>query len=169
MLGALASSFVPFSQALAGLTTYPELRLKLYNLHTTETIDTVFWQEGQYNLDALAQLSYLLRDHRTGAVKTMDARLFSLLYLVNTKLNNKNTVSVISGYRSAETNRKLATRNSGVASNSYHIKGRAIDIRIPGKDTKNLRDVGLKLRVGGVGYYERSNFAHFDTGPYRHW
>ena len=154
---------------LAGLSTTPELRLNLYNLHTTEKIEAVFWQEGQYNLEALAQLNYLLRDHRTNEVKTMDARLYSLLYLVNTKLKNNNAISVISGYRSAETNRKLAKLSSGVASNSYHIKGRAIDIRIPGIDTKQLREVGLKLRVGGVGYYERSNFAHFDTGPHRNW
>ncbi len=169
LLGALAGSMVPLSHAIANTTSYPELRLKLYNLHTTEKIDTVFWQEGEFNLDALADLNHLLRDHRTGEAKSIDPKLFSVLYLLNKKVSNDNAISVISGYRSAETNRKLAKQNSGVASNSYHIKGRAIDIRIPGRDTKELREAGLRLRVGGVGYYARSNFAHFDTGPFRTW
>ena len=169
LLNALAGSLVPFSGAIAKSTTYPELRLKLYNLHTTEEIDTVFWQEGEYNLDALSALNTLLRDHRTGEIRSIDPKLFSLLYLVNNKLENRHAISVISGYRSAETNRKLAKRNAGVATNSYHIKGRAIDLRITGKDTTALRDVGLRLRVGGVGYYQRSDFVHFDTGPHRSW
>ena len=169
LLSSLAGSLVPCSGAISQSTSLPELRLKLYNLHTTEEIDTVFWQEGEYNLEALAALNKLLRDHRTGDIRSIDPRLFSLLCLVNNKLDNRRAISVISGYRSAETNRKLAKRNAGVAPNSYHIQGRAIDLRITGKDTTALRDVGLRLRVGGVGYYKRSDFVHFDTGPHRSW
>ncbi|MEM7257552.1 MAG: DUF882 domain-containing protein [Pseudomonadota bacterium] len=166
---ALATSLMPCAHAIAGVTKFPELKLKLYNLHTTESIDAVFWANGQYNIDALADLNRLLRDHRTNEIKPIDPRLFSLLYLLNKKISNHRAVSVISGYRSPATNQMLAERNAGVATNSYHVKGRAIDIRIPGKDTKKLRDIGIKLGVGGVGYYERSNFAHFDTGPRRSW
>ena len=141
----------------------------MYNLHTTESLQTVFWADGEYNPEALKDLNHLLRDHRTDQVKPIDTRLFSLLYLLNKKARNNNSISVISGYRSPETNRKLAERNPGVAKNSYHIKGRAIDIRIPGKDTSILRDIGIKLGVGGVGYYQQSDFTHFDTGPRRSW
>ena len=169
LLSALAGSLVPFSETIAQNTQYPELTLNLYNLHTTESINTVFWAEGTYNPSALQELNYFLRDHRTDEIKAIDTRIFSLVYLLNKKIDNQRPVSVISGYRSPETNRMLAERNAGVATNSYHIKGRAIDIRIPGKDTKQLRDIGLKLGVGGVGYYARSNFAHFDTGPRRNW
>ncbi|OED37953.1 hypothetical protein AB833_22020 [Chromatiales bacterium (ex Bugula neritina AB1)] len=169
LLATLASACVPLSDAIAAVSTYPELRLKLYNLHTEESINTVFWANGSYVITALNQFDYLLRDHRTGGVKEIDTRLLSILYLINQRLGNKKYISVISGYRSAETNRKLALRNSGVAKNSYHIKGRAIDIRINGYDSKIIRDAGVSLRVGGVGYYQKSDFVHLDTGPRRIW
>jgi len=89
---------------------------------------------------------------------------------VNNKVGKpKKPFSVISGYRSAETNRKLARNNSGVAKNSFHIQGKAVDIRLPGTDTRQIREAGLSLRVGGVGYYSRSDFVHLDTGPHRAW
>ena len=169
LLGALATSMVPFSDAIAAAADYPELSLQMYNLHTTEHIDTVFWSDGSYNVDALHMLNHFLRDHRTGQVKQIDPKLFSILYLLNKKIGNQREISVISGYRSAQTNRLLAQSNAGVAKKSYHIKGRAIDIRIPGKDTRTMRDIGIKLGVGGVGYYAKSDFIHLDTGPKRSW
>lgn len=169
LLGALASTLVPCGNAIAAATNYPELSLKLYNLHTTEEVDTVFWADGQYNQQALNDLNHLLRDHRTDQMIDIDVKLFSLLYLINSKLGNSRSISVISGYRSKETNRKLALTNPGVATNSYHTKGQAIDIRISGRETKDIRNAGLQLRVGGVGYYKRSNFTHLDTGPHRRW
>ena len=99
----------------------------------------------------------------------IDPRLLSFVYLVNTKLNNNHPISVISGYRSVETNRMLAEMNPGVARNSYHTKGQAIDLRIEGIETSAIRDMGIRLRVGGVGFYKKSNFVHLDTGPRRHW
>lgn len=155
--------------AKATTSTYPELRLNLYNLHTTEHVDTVFWENGHYNTDGLALINNLLRDHRTGGVIPIDPKLLSVVYLVNMKLQNKHPISVISGYRSEETNRKLALTNAGVARNSYHIKGQAMDLRIEGINSTMIRDAGMNLRVGGVGYYEKSNFVHLDTGPRRHW
>ena len=169
LLAALGASLVPCSNVIAGVAQFPELKLSLYNLHTTERIDTVFWANGEYNIDSLQALNHLLRDHRTDQVKSIDPRIFSILYLLNRKLGNTKPISVISGYRSPKTNHMLAERNAGVARNSYHIHGRAIDIRIPGRDTRQLRDTGIKLGVGGVGYYARSVFAHFDTGPRRNW
>ena len=87
----------------------------------------------------------------------------------NTKLKNNHPISVISGYRSEATNRMLAKKNAGVARNSYHIRGQAIDFRIEGVETSVIRDMGIRLRVGGVGFYKKSNFVHLDTGPKRHW
>lgn len=169
LLVALGVAAVPFGSRIAEAATYPELRISFYNLHTTELLDTVFWANGEYDPDALNQINNVLRDHRTGQIKQIDPRLMSVLFLINQKVNNKNPISVISGYRSEETNRKLARINSGVAKNSFHIKGQAIDIRIPGIDTAKIRDAALNLRVGGVGYYSKSNFTHIDTGPRRHW
>lgn len=170
MLAALGLAAVPFGNAIADQTTYPELTLSLYNLHTTEHIKTAFWVAGSYDTNSLKAVNHFFRDHRTNEVKEIDPRLLSILYLVSRKVGQPaKPFSVISGYRSAETNRKLAKINSGVAKNSYHVKGRAVDIRLPGVETKDIRDAGLSLRVGGVGYYESSNFVHLDTGPHRTW
>jgi len=170
MLAALGASAVPFGSVIASQTTYPELSLSLYNLHTTETFDRSFWVGGDYDQDALKELNHFMRDHRTNGEINIDPRLLSILYLVKNKVGNtKQPISVISGYRSAETNRKLALQNSGVAKNSYHIKGQAIDMRLTGTDTKDLKKAGLALRVGGVGYYAKSDFIHLDTGPHRVW
>ncbi len=170
MLAALGTSMVPFGNVIADANTYPELSLSLYNLHTTESYNGVFWSAGDYDQDALIQINYLLRDHRTNGVIDIDPRLLSILYLVNSKIGKPaQPFSVISGYRSEETNRKLALNNSGVAKNSYHIKGQAVDIRLPGTETRQLKEAGLSLRVGGVGYYNKSDFVHLDTGPHRAW
>ncbi len=170
LFAALSIPFFPFENVIAGNNSYPELSLSLYNIHTTETFNGVFWSAGAYNTDALEQINQLLRDHRTNAVIQIDPRLLSVLYLVSNKLGKpKQPFSVISGYRSAETNRKLALKNARVAKNSYHIKGRAIDIRLPGTDTKQIQRAGMALRVGGVGYYQKSDFVHLDTGPHRSW
>lgn len=169
MLSALGLSVAAPGLAHSAALAYPQLKLNLYNLHTTEHADVVFWEDGEYNTDNLAKINRLLRDHRTGGVIPIDPRLLSIVYLVNTKLGNTHPVSVISGYRSKQTNQMLAKTNAGVARNSYHIQGRAIDLRIEGVETKSIRDIGIKLRLGGVGYYEKSDFVHLDTGPRRSW
>ena len=130
---------------------------------------TVFWQDGHYNPESLQEINWLLRDHRTGDVKFIDPRLLSILYLTNLKVDNSKAIHVISGYRSPKTNQMLAQRSSGVAKNSYHMRGRAIDLRIPGIQTDTIRDIGVQLGVGGVGYYPTSDFVHLDTGPKRQW
>ncbi len=170
LLAVLGTSCVPFGNVIAGITAYPELSLSLYNLHTGESFEGIYWADGDYDPSALKDINELLRDHRTNGVIDIDPRLLSILYLVKNKVGNPSRpFSIISGYRSPETNRKLAKNNSGVAINSYHIKGRAVDLRLPGTDTRQLQAAGLSLRVGGVGYYEKSNFLHLDTGPFRTW
>ncbi len=169
LLAALGSACVPFGNVTAG-QTYSELSLSLYNLHTTESFDGIFWADGEFDADALQRINWLLRDHRTSKAIQIDPRLLSMLYLVHRKVGSPaRPFSIISGYRSAETNRKLAQNNAAVAKNSYHIKGRAVDIRLPGTETSQLKEAALSLRVGGVGYYQQSNFTHLDTGPFRTW
>jgi uncharacterized protein YcbK (DUF882 family) len=76
---------------------------------------------------------------------------------------------VISGYRSPATNAKLASTTTGVAATSLHVKGMAIDVRLPGRSLEALRDSARSLRRGGVGYYPRSSFVHVDVGRVRCW
>lgn len=147
-----------------------ERSLSLYNTHTGESLQSLtYWADGDYLPEALADINFLLRDHRTDLVKPIDPKLFDLLHTLNNKLDNRRPFQIISGYRSPESNRKLRQASSGVAKKSFHLAGQAADIRLPGHNLAQLRRAALKLRAGGVGYYPKSDFIHVDTGPRRSW
>ena len=146
-----------------------ERALGFYNTHTDETLKTVYWAEGKYQPEGLREINRILRDHRTGDVHRMDERLLDLLYLLQAKTGRKGSFHIISGYRSPATNAMLNARSAGVAKRSYHMQGKAIDIRLPGYDLKKLHQAALALKAGGVGCYPSSNFIHVDAGPVRHW
>jgi uncharacterized protein YcbK (DUF882 family) len=142
--------------------------VSLYHAHTGERFDAVYYEGGEYLPEAVAELSRILRDHRTGEVCEYDPRVFDTLHALNLACG-AGTYEVISAYRSEQTNRMLRQHSRRVAKDSLHVSGRAIDVRLPGRDTRALRDAALALRAGGVGYYARSNFVHLDTGPFRTW
>ena len=99
----------------------------------------------------------------------MDTKLFDQMYLLQQTTGVNGSFQIISAYRSPATNEKLRAKSNGVAKRSLHMQGRAIDIRLPGCDLKNLRNAALDLKAGGVGYYAKSNFIHIDTGRVRRW
>ncbi|MCS7262914.1 MAG: DUF882 domain-containing protein [Aquificaceae bacterium] len=142
--------------------------LNLYALNTGESLRVVYWMEGTYLDSSLREIYHLLRDHRNGQVHPIDVRLLDLLYMI-TKLSGHNRIVVISGYRSTRSNEYLYRKGRGVARESYHTKGMAVDIRVEGLPLQTLRDLALSLRAGGVGYYPSSGFVHLDTGEFRHW
>lgn len=142
--------------------------ISLYHTHTGERFDAVYFENGDYLPDAMTELSRVLRDFRTGDVCEFDARLFDTLYALNLACGG-GTFEVISAFRSEWTNRMLRQQSRRVAKDSLHVSGRAIDVRVRGRDTRVLRDAALALRQGGVGYYASSNFLHLDTGPVRSW
>jgi uncharacterized protein YcbK (DUF882 family) len=146
-----------------------ERSLGFYNTHTDEVLKTVYWVEGKYQPDGLREINRILRDHRTGEVHSMDERLLDLLYLLQTKTGRKDKFHIISGYRSPASNAKMHARSAGVAKRSYHMQGKAVDIRLPGYDLKKLHQAALALKAGGVGCYPSSNFIHVDVGPVRSW
>jgi len=147
-----------------------EYRLRLYHTHTRESLDVVFRRGDSYVPEALAQLNYHLRDHRTGEVDEFDARLFDLLAdLADTVGRPGGIIEVICGYRSPGTNALLRQHSSGIAEQSLHMQGMAIDIRMRGIKTSLLRDAALALQRGGVGYYPGSDFIHVDVGRVRSW
>ena len=141
----------------------------LHNTHTGESLKAVYWEKGRYVPDALSSLMKVLRDWRNGEEHMMDPRVFDLLHTVQGKVESKQPIQIISGYRSAATNSAMHEKSSQVASNSYHTKGMATDIRIPGVDLRNLHKAALSLKAGGVGFYPVSNFVHVDVGPVRQW
>ncbi len=143
--------------------------LRLQNLHTGESLKATYWAEGRYIAEELTALNRVLRDHRSNETYTMDQRLFDMLHLLQQQVAGNGTYHVISGYRSPTTNAKLHKKSSSVAKRSLHMQGRAIDIRMPGVELKQLRQAALDLKAGGVGYYPRSGFIHVDTGRTRFW
>ena len=147
----------------------PERKLAFYNTHTGESLETVYWADGEYLSPAIAEVNYVLRDHRTNEIKSIDPSLLDLLYAVAMKLRTRQPFHVISGYRSPMTNARLRERCKGVAKNSLHMRGKAIDIRLPDDDLLELRRAARALGVGGVGYYPRSGFVHVDVGRVRYW
>ena len=157
------------SVARAALMATPERSLGLYSTHTGESLKTVFWADGMFVPDALADINKILRDHRTNDIAIIDPQLLILLERLTSLVSPGDTLHVISGYRSPLTNQTLADQSDGVAKHSLHMDGQAIDIRIPGRDLSLLRDGALSLQSGGVGYYPKSQFVHVDTGRVRSW
>ena len=144
-------------------------RLGFYHTHTSETLDIVYAERGRYLPDALAEIDSLLRDFRTGHVHPIDTDLLDTLHLLKKATGGKKPYEIISGFRSPATNDMLRDRSSGVAQRSLHMDGKAIDVRLPGVATADLRAAALELQKGGVGYYPKSDFVHLDTGRVRFW
>ena len=166
---AVASALALPAMARAAIAAPHERSLRFYNTHTGETLRTMFWAEGQFIPEALQDINHLLRDHRNDKIAAIDPELILMLDRVSSQFSNHEGIHVISGYRSAETNQKLAEASGGVAKHSMHIEGKAIDVRIPGRGLERLHKAALALKGGGVGYYPTSQFVHMDTGRVRHW
>ena len=143
--------------------------LSFYNTHTAEALHVCYYEQGCYRPGALARIDHILRDHRSDDIIHIDPNLLDLLFAIHNRIGRNEPFHVISGYRSPATNEMLRRISRGVAKRSYHTKGKAIDIRLPGFSTQRLRDVCLSMKAGGVGFYPRSNFVHVDTGQVRTW
>ena len=167
-LASSASARATMVPALSGLTGGEVRDLSLFNQATREHIATVFFAGGDYRRHELQSLNHFLRDHHANVAHQMDPRLLTMLYDLQT-IFGKREIEVISGYRTPETNAMLRHTTPGVAKDSYHMRGQAIDLRIPGIHVRDLREVAKTLGVGGVGYYPQANFVHVDTGPVRYW
>ena len=148
----------------------PEYRLRLYHTHTDERIDIVYRRGDEYVSSAITRLDQFLRDHRTGDVTQLDERLFDLLHDLTFAVGKPNAeINIVCGYRTPWSNEFLRHTTVGVAEHSLHTLGEAIDIRIPGVPTAQLRDAALGLGRGGVGFYPESQFVHVDVGRIRRW
>jgi uncharacterized protein YcbK (DUF882 family) len=160
------------SGASADPSPAKEYRLRFYHTHTNEHLDIVYRQGDRYLPEALDRLDHYLRDYRTGDVHHYDPRVFDLLHELTASLGRPGAeIDVVCGYRTPRTNEFLRSRSvhTGVAEHSLHMQAEAIDIRLPGVSTTELRDAALELHRGGVGYYQASDFVHVDVGRVRHW
>lgn len=167
LTGAVFSILPSVSTASLGIRKH---QLSLDHTHTAEKLSVVYRLGDQYVNAALSRLNRFLRDHYSGVVGIMDPGLYDILDGVQGALRTDIPYQIISGYRDPHTNERLRkTRGGGVAKKSLHMKGRALDIRLPGVPLDELRDAALSLKAGGVGYYPREQFVHVDTGSVRSW
>lgn len=145
--------------------------LKFYNLHTKEKASFAYKRNGRYDRAELKKINWFLRDWRKSEPTNMDPRLMDVIWEAYRQSGSRASINVISGYRSPGTNSLLRSRSSGVAKKSQHTLGKALDFQIPDVPLARMREIGLKMQVGGVGYYPRSGspFVHFDVGNARHW
>lgn len=165
-----AAALVAAKPVLAVTAIAPEPRkLRFYNTHTNEKLTVVYWKDGEYSWEGLRQINHILRDFRTGEVFPIDANLLEQVHALDLRLGGDREFHIISGYRSPKTNAMLAATTDGVAKQSLHMVGQAIDIRVKGVDTTHVRDTAIAMHAGGVGYYRKSDFVHLDLGKVRNW
>jgi len=172
MLGILpVLALAPVAEAKSyGLPDTGTFGITFRNQHTGEGFSGVYRVGNKYLPESFDQINSVLRDFRTGDVFPVDPRVVDIMYMLRRKTDKNSTVlEVLSGYRSPRTNDMLRRTGEGVASHSLHLTGQAVDLRMPGYSTRKLRDVAVRLRAGGVGYYADSNFVHVDTGKIRTW
>ena len=145
--------------------------ISMHHMHTGEDITITFKREGRYDEAALEKINWFLRDWRKEQETRMDPHLVDLVWEVQRETGSKEPIWVVCGYRSPETNAMLRRHSNGVARFSQHILGHAMDFYIPGVPLEQLRNIGLRLQRGGVGFYPTSGspFVHMDTGGIRHW
>jgi len=166
----LAGARLAFAQGEAvSESPAAERVITLFNTHTRETVRAAYRRGESLDPAALGQLRNVLRDHRNGHSHDIDTGLYDQLHDLALAARCEAHYEIISGYRSPESNAKMAAASSGVAKKSLHMEGRAIDVRLRGCSCADLRDLAIEARRGGVGYYQRSDFVHLDTGRFRTW
>lgn len=144
-------------------------KLSMINDRTGEWLNTVYWADGEYIPDALEAVNHILRDWRQDEACRMDPRVLDILAATQRLLDCDDSFEIVSGYRTPATNAMLRNRSRGVAKNSYHVKGMAVDVTMKSRSVAQISRAGLELGAGGVGRYSRSDFVHLDCGPVRKW
>ena len=168
LVTAASSIFTTKAFALSE-TISSQKELFFYNVYTHENLKAVYWKDGMYLPDGLAKINHIFRDSRTGREREININLLDLLFEVKEQVKSKEPYNIKSGYRTPKSNAILSKRYKGVAKNSLHMYGKAVDINMPGYSLRGIRKAAMKLRAGGVGYYPRSKFLHLDVGEVRYW
>ena len=144
-------------------------RLVMSNARTGERMDTIYWIEGGYVRDALAEINHFFRDWRRNEVRAIDNRTVDIISATHRLVDASEPFQLLSGYRSPATNAALRARSRGVARNSLHMKGQAADLRLSSRSVTQVARAAASCSAGGVGRYSGSNFTHVDCGVNRSW
>lgn len=145
--------------------------LDIYHTHTKESVSIIYKRNGSYDRAALDKLNWVLRDWRRDEPTSMDPRLFDIVWEVHREVGSTEPLHIVSAYRAPETNAMLRRRSRAVAKHSQHMEGKAMDFYLPDASMAKVREIGLRLQRGGVGYYPTAfnPFVHLDAGSVRHW
>lgn len=141
--------------------------LSMYHIHTGEELNVTYCISGRYDRDALENINYFLRCHYTNEVKEIDVGVIDLLCDIKDETEADHRIQIISGYRSPAYNDLLLCQGKGVAKNSLHRYGLAIDFSLEGIDTSDIFRLAKSFHAGGVGLYPE--FVHIDVGKVRSW
>lgn len=148
-----------------------EQSIHLWHKGSGERVNVIYRAGGKYIPEAMARIDYIFRDRHTDEVYPISPDLVDVLAGLRDRmaLPPDTEIEVLSGYRSPETNANLAKTNRYVAKQSFHMKGQAVDIRIPGMISPVLEHVARSQQRGGVALYPDSGHVHVDVGPVRGW
>ena len=166
---ALPEDFAPTRPFSFGSDAPESRELSFYCVHTGEELNIDYFVGGRYEPEALERIDHLLRDYHNDEICQIDPRVLNQLFDLRRALGSNEAFHVFSGYRSPATNESYRRISGRVAEHSYHLTGQAIDIQLPGRDIRQLRNVAVAMRAGGVGYYPSEGFLHLDSGPIRRW
>ncbi len=174
LLGAFAATAVTaapsYTKAAGFLRGAGDIRrLRMTSPRTGESIDTIYWIEGDYIRDAVEEIALFMRDWRTNDVHDIDLRTMDIMAAAHNLLDSDEPYMLLSGYRSPKTNAMLRRRSSGVAKNSRHLYGQAADLRLRSRSVHQMYKAARACKGGGVGKYSGSDFVHMDCGPVRSW
>ncbi|WP_128516876.1 YcbK family protein [Tabrizicola thermarum] len=144
-------------------------RIRMYSGRTGESIDTIYWIEGEYIPEVAKEINHFMRDWRSDEPHEMDLRTIDIMAAAHRLMDVSEPYMLLSGYRCPKTNAMLRSRSKGVAKNSLHMKGQAADLRLQSRSVGQMAKAAAACSAGGVGKYSRSNFVHMDCGPVRSW
>jgi len=174
LLGAFAATAITAAPFFSSTVAYARgagdiRRIRMYSGRTGESMDTIYWIEGEYIPEALKEVNRFMRDWRSGDTVSMDPRNVDIMAASHRLMDSTEPYMLLSGYRCPKTNAMLRSKSSGVAKNSLHLKGMAADLRLSSRSTGQMAKAAVACSAGGVGRYSRSNFVHMDCGPVRSW
>jgi uncharacterized protein YcbK (DUF882 family) len=174
LLGAFAATAISAAPFFPGVTAYARgsgdiRKLNFYSGRTGEKIDLIYWIDGKYIPESMAEIDRFFRDWRNNKVHKIDPRTIDILAAAHNLLRVDEPYMLLSGYRSPETNAMLRARSKGVARNSLHLQGEAADVRLRSRSVSQIAQAAASCKAGGVGRYSGSNFVHMDCGAVRSW
>ena len=174
LLGAFAATAVvaapTYGNAFGFLRGAGDIRrIRMYSGRTGESIDTIYWIEGDYIKEAMAEINHFMRDWRNSQTKQIDPRTVDIMAASHRLMDVTEPYMMLSGYRSPQTNAMLRSKSRGVAKHSLHMNGQAADLRLKSRSVGQMAQAAAACASGGVGKYSRSNFVHIDCGPVRSW